>query len=158
MEAELREFQNAFQSDKTCIGDWKETCRYVFNMVEILLHYTTRRNWQLGPPWIQRIFRLTIYPITSRDGSQTLGPLNGLTVFVPDSSLLNPLLQHKVNSLDFEGQHIYKLIPLLKLINPPVKFLSDYDNDDNVEIQAADKCRDESASNLLKATKWVIAR
>jgi hypothetical protein len=162
LEKELMGFQNAFICNATpYIADWKATCRYVFKALEVLLRYTAEYSWQESTRrWIEKIFRLNIYP---RHGSKTLERLESLVtgnVFVPDSSLLNPLLQHKVNSLDFEGQHIYTLIPVLKLVNPPVKFLSAYDNDDNVEIPARPNAwsQDESATKLLIATKWFIAR
>jgi hypothetical protein len=155
LEKELVGFRDAFISNETCIGDWKATCRYVFKALESLLRYIAGYSWQQSTRrWIEKIFRLRIYPC---HGSKTLESLVKGNVFVPDSPTLNPLFRHRIKSLDFQGQHIYTLIPLFKLVSPPVKFLSAYDNDDNIEIPA-NAYRDESATELLMATKWFIAR
>ena len=124
---ELLRFEAESQENPNCVGDWKETCRYIFKALASIPRLPQPR------PWIINILRLCIYPITRRDGSKMLGRLTE-NIFIPDSALLNPLLQHKVDALDLEGQYVYTLIPLLKFANPPVKFLSSYDHDNNVKI------------------------
>jgi hypothetical protein len=152
---ELQGFEDKLRKDLACVGDWKATCHYIFRALEHIVHHLPASS-SPTKRWISDILKLKIYPITDPDGSNTLRYLSP-NIFVPDSPLLNPLLQHKVYSLNFGGQYISSVIPLLRLMTPPLKFLSSYDNDRNVQIPTI-TTQSESTMKKLKEAKWFIAR
>ena len=86
------------------------------------------------PTWLRAILRLPIFPVATRDGSKTIQHL-GDTIFVPDSELLNPLFQGKVDILDFGENHIWDIIDILKCSKSGSRFISNYNNPTTMEIQ-----------------------
>jgi hypothetical protein len=128
LEPELCRFATAVQANIWCIGDWAAICAYVYNALKCLL--PLRQNNIL----VQHILRLGIYPIgLSKPGFKTISRLHQ-HILAPDSPSLNAVFYGKVDFLDFECFQINAIHPLLRLANPPLKFISDYDNDNDIEV------------------------
>lgn len=153
---ELQSFESAYHKNFDCIGDWNATCRYVFQALERIVHSRSQGRFE---PWVNSILLLPIFPITRRDGSRILSFLSN--AFVPDSPLLNPLLQHRVDSLNFAEEPIYQLIQLLKCARPPPKFLSSYDHKRNIRIIPRlnrDIKLECSIQELIKSKRFYVTR
>src|SRR5438552_9998818 len=113
--------------------DWEFLQYFVFKCLESTLSFFCIST-EGCPSWLRSILRLPIFPITTQIGSSTIQYLSE-TIFVPDSELLNPLFQNKVDILDFGENHIWDITTVLRCSVVGLKFISDYNKPETMAIR-----------------------
>jgi len=104
------------------------------------------------------ILQLPIFPITCIDGSHTTQHLSE-GIFVPDSQLLNPHFAGKVDLLDFGTNHIWDILPVLRLSKAGLKYLSNYDKAESMEVKVVGPTREDSELNdIIRAKRTALTR
>ena len=138
---------------------WKGLQQYVFEALRlsILPSLPEPENPQC-PSWILSILQLPIFPITCIDGSHTTQHLSE-GIFVPDSQLLNPHFAGKVDLLDFGTNHIWDILPVLRLSKAGLKYLSNYDKAESMEVKVVGPTREDSELNdIIRAKRTALTR
>jgi len=127
----------------------QESCHYVFMALKRLELKTSPT-----PFWINQVLQLPIFPIRNPDGTRSFGSLDD-DVFVPNSPSLNHHIVDQVRVLDFCGEDIYAVLPLLRLC--PVIFISLFETDRDVQIGGTTSLH-ATANYLLRKARAHIAR
>jgi len=138
--------------------NWELIQQYVFKALESIIPLLPEPANPLCPPWVASILRLPIFPVTSPDGSNNIKRLCG-SIFVPDSELLRPHFQGKVDMLDFGASHIWDILPVLRCSKVNLKYLSDYNNRDAMEIRVMPpEHEDVKITDIIRAKKTALTR
>ena len=128
----------------------QESCQYVF----VALKHLHLKRTSPTPFWINQILQLPIFPIKNPDGTSSFGAPDD-RVFVADSPSLNHHIVDQVRVLDFCGQDIYAVLPLLRLL--PLNFISLFETSKRVQIGGTTSLH-ATANYLLRQSKGHIAR
>jgi hypothetical protein len=108
---------------------WKSIQGFVFKAMESIPQPSGRL-----PSWISAILDLSIFPVETRHGSESIQAL-GRNVFIPDSVLLNPRFKGKVDILDFGDNHVWDILPLLRYSQKGIQFISSHDDPKRMAIE-----------------------
>jgi hypothetical protein len=128
------ELQRGVAEMKRLLENWKLIQQYVFKALESILPLLPESTDSRCPPWITSILQLQIFPVTTPDVSNVIKSLCS-SIFVPDSELLKPHFQGKVDILDFGTSHVWDILPVLHCSNVNLKYLSNYNSRETMEIR-----------------------
>lgn len=148
LEHELQRFQNSESTPSNL-------SRYIYQCILRLVIFVPAPQERSSncPEWIQNILKLAVFPITNPDQSHDRGALHDRT-FVPDSPLLNKILSTKVRLLDFRGEDVSKLFPLLRWANSSLSYLSTYDDEKYLQIEGQESIYTEAMDLLSRSKKY----
>jgi hypothetical protein len=142
--AELANFQNRVQVVSP------ETCRYIFLTLKQFASHVS----EILPDWMTQALHFPVFPIKQPDSTKSFACCDE-TVFVPDSAPLNQYLKDKVRVLDFGGEDVYAILPLLRRL--PLKFISAYESQNDIQLGGIPSLHP-TANILLGNSRSFLAR
>jgi len=152
------ELERGVAEMKKAPENWELIQQYVFNALESILPMLPESANPSHSSWIWSILQLPIFPVTTFDGSQTIRTLSG-SIFVPDSQLLNPHFTGKVDILDFGRNHIWDILPVLQCSTAQLKYLSDYNKSEEMEIRVIPpQEKDAKLNEIIRGKKSALTR
>lgn len=117
---------------------------YIFQALGSIANHTCNSLAQeTCPSWVRSILRLSIFPVRTSSGQLTLQSL-GPDIFVPDSEVLNESFQGKVKLLDFGGNCLLDVLPVLRCSDAGLKYLSDYTDPTTMEVKILEPVSDDT--------------
>jgi hypothetical protein len=127
-----------------------ETCRYIY----LALKQFTSHVSEVLSSWIAQALHLPVLPIRYPDSTKSFACCDE-SIFVPDSAPLNRYLKDKVRVLDFGGEDVYTILPLLRHL--PLKFISSYESQNDIQIGGI-RSPHPTANVLLRKSTPYLAR
>jgi len=152
------ELQRGVAEMKDLSQNWKLIQQYVFTALESILPLVPKSIGSHCPPWIMSILQLPIFPVTTSDGCNTTRSLCS-SIFVPDSELLKPHFQGKVDILDFGASHVWDILPVLRCSKVNLKYLSDYNSQETMQIRVIPpQHEDTKIAEIIRGKKTALTR
>jgi hypothetical protein len=149
------ELERGVAEMKTATENWELIQQYVFKALESIFPMLPE---SANPSWIRSILQLTIFPVTTPDGSRAIQRLSE-NIFVPDSELLNAHFSGKVDILDFGKNHIWDILPVLRCSAARLKYLSDYNRSEEMEIRVVPPQEENTPLNeIIQGKKIALTR
>jgi hypothetical protein len=128
----------------------RNNCSYAFTALSSL----TTQCEPTCPQWIRAILGQMIFPVTFPDSTARFC-LPAETFYVPNSVSLNGYLKGKVPLLDFQGQDIYKLIPLFSAGGLSMCNISLFEDNEYTHIEGNQIPFDDAHHVLFEAKRFI---
>lgn len=131
---------------------------YLFLAFSDLGTYLDNDSSQFCPPWLKHVLRQKVFVVKQSNGDHRLGDLKA-TVFVPDSPLLNPIFESKVDFLYFGEHDMGPLLQLLRHSDSGLRYLSSYDRPEDMNIKVVPPISDDrEIRNILQTAQRALLR